>query len=70
MWPYMVSHVRKFVRPYLHRVGTRAGAIVPCPNVDTLHGTGPGKVVHFEFSYVGRSGSERASGSHDGDGFQ
>ena len=44
-------------------VDTRAGEIVPRPYGDTVHGTAPGEVVHFDFLYVGSSGPEGSEGS-------
>ena len=41
---------------------TRAGEIVPRPYGDTVHGTAPGEVVHFDFLYVGNSGPEGSEG--------
>ena len=40
----------------------RAGEIVPRPYGDTVHGTAPGEVVHFDFLYVGSSGPEGNEG--------
>ncbi|CAM9636210.1 unnamed protein product [Sphacelaria rigidula] len=54
VWPHMDSHVRKFVRQCLYCVDTRAGAMVPRPYGDIVHGTAPGEVIHFHFMYVGR----------------
>ena len=51
----MESHVREFVHQCLHCVDTRAGEIVPRPYRDTVHGTAPGEVVHFDFLYQGMS---------------
>ena len=58
VWPHMDSQVRDFVRQCLHCVDTRAGATVPRPFGDTVHGTAPGEMVHFDFLYVGSSGPE------------
>ncbi|CAM9468806.1 unnamed protein product [Sphacelaria rigidula] len=65
----MVSHVRGFVRQCLHCVNTRAGEIVPRSYGDTVHGTAPGEVVHFDFLYVGSSGPEGAHDLPDEGGF-
>ena len=62
VWFQMESHVREFVRQCLHCVDTRAGEIVPRPYGDTVHGTAPGEVVHFDFLYVGSSGPEGNEG--------
>ena len=69
MWSHMESHVREFVRQCLHCVDTRAGEIVPRPYVDTVHGTTPGEVVHFDFLYVGSSGPGGGEGLPDEDNF-
>ena len=66
----MGSHVREFVRQCLHCVDTRAGEIVPRPYGDTVHGTAPGEVVHFDFLYVGSSGPEGSEGLPEEDGFR
>ena len=66
----MESHVREFVRQCLHGVDKRAGEIVPRPYGDTVHGTAPGEVVHFDFLYVGSSGPERREGLPEEDRFR
>ena len=70
VWPHMDSQVRDFVRQCLHCVDTRAGATVPRPFGDTVHGTAPGEVVHFDFLYVGSSGPEGDNGLPEDDGFR
>ena len=62
VWSHMESHVREFVRPYLHCVDTRAGETVPRPYGDTVHVTAPREVVHFDFQYIGSSGHEGSEG--------
>ena len=62
VWSNMESHFREFVRQCLHCVDTRAGEIVPRPSGDTVHGTAPGEVVHFDILYVGSSGPEGSEG--------
>ena len=52
MGSHMDSQVRDFVRQCLHSVDTRAGALVPRPFGDTVHGTTPGEVTHFDFRYT------------------
>ena len=69
VWSYMESHVREFVRQCLHCVDTRDRGIVPRPYGDTVHGTAPGEVVHFDFLYVGSSGPEGSDGLPEEDGF-
>ena len=63
----MVSHgvpCSRVVRQCLHCVDTCAGEIVPRPYDDTVHGTAPGEVVHFDFLYVSSSGPEGSEGLH------
>ncbi|CAM9762043.1 unnamed protein product, partial [Hapterophycus canaliculatus] len=69
-WPHMDYQIREFVRQCSHFVDTRAGAIVPRSYGDTVHGTAPGEVVHFDFLYVGQSGPESSDGLPDDDGFR
>ena len=66
----MESHVREFVRQCPHCVDVRAGEVVPRPHGDTVHGTAPGEVVHFDFLYVGSSGPEFSEGLPEEDGFR
>ena len=66
---HMESHVREFVRQCLYCVDTRAGEIVPRPYGDTVHGTAPGEVDHFDFLYVGGSGPEGSEGLPEEDDF-
>ena len=47
--------MREFVRPCLHCADTRSGD-VPRPLGETVHGTAPNEVVHFDYLYVGESG--------------
>ena len=70
IWSHMEFHVREFVSQCLHCVDTRAGEIVPRPYGDTVHGTAPGEVVHFDFLYVGSSGPEGSEGLPEKDGFR
>ena len=62
VWSHKESHVRESARQCLHCVDTRAGEIVPRPYGDTVHGTAPGEVIHFDFLYVGTSGPEGSEG--------
>ena len=43
---------------------------MPRPYGDTVHGTAPGEVVHFDFLYVGGSGPEGSEGLLEEDGFR
>ena len=40
----------------LHCMDSKAGEKVPRPLGETVHGTRPGEVVHFDYLYVGASG--------------
>ena len=44
--------------------------IVPRPYGDTVHGTAPGEVVHFDFLYVVSSGPEGSEGLPEEDEFR
>ena len=43
---------------------------MPRPYGDTVHGTAPGEVVHFDFLYVGSSGPEGSEGLPEEDEFR
>ena len=47
--------MREFVRHCLHCADTRSGDVVPRPLGETVHGTAPNEVVHFDYLYVGDS---------------
>ena len=51
----MENQVREFVRQCLHCADSRADEVVPHPLGETVHGTMPGEVVHFDYLYVGES---------------
>ena len=42
---------------------------MPRPYGDTVHGTAPGEVDHFDFLYVGGSGPEGSEGLPEEDDF-
>ena len=46
-WFRMEEHVTEFVKQFIHRVDSKAGE-VPHPPGETVHGTRPGEVVHFD----------------------
>ena len=56
VWQGMETQARDFVRQCLHCADSRAGETVPRPLGETVHGTIPGEVVHFDYLYVGESG--------------
>ena len=66
----MDSQAHDFVRQCLNFVDTRAGETVPRPFGDTVHGTAPGEVVHFDFLYVGSSRPEGDNGLPEDNGFR
>ena len=47
-WFRMEEHVIEFVKQCLHRIHSEAGNKVPRPLGETVHGTRPGEVVHFD----------------------
>ena len=47
--------VAEFVKQCLHRTDSEAGEKVPRPLGETVHGTRPGEVVHFDNLHVGAS---------------
>ena len=54
----LLSHggARHRVRQCLRSVDSKAGKKMPRPLGETVHGTRPGEVVHFDYLYVGASG--------------
>ena len=42
----------------IHCADTRSGDVVPRPFGETVHGTAPNEVVHFDYMYVGESGPQ------------
>ena len=46
----------EFVKQCLHYMDSKAGEKIPQRLVQTLHGTRPGEVLHFDFLYVGDGG--------------
>ena len=62
VWQGMEVQVREFVRQCLHCADSRAGDVVPRPFGETVHGTTPNEVVHFDYLYVGESGPLASQG--------
>ena len=56
-WFCMQEHVSEFVKQCLHCMDSKAGKKVPRLLGETVHGTRPGKVVHFDYFHVGANGS-------------
>ena len=50
--------MREFVRQCLHCADTRSGDVVSRPLGETVHGTAPNEVVHFDYLHAGESGSD------------
>ena len=55
-WIRMEEHVTEFVKQCLHCMDSKAREKVPRSLGETVHGTRPGEVVHFDYLYVGASG--------------
>ena len=55
-WFCMEEHVTEFVKQRLHCMDSKPGEKVPCPLGETVHGTRPGQVVHFDYLCVGEVG--------------
>ena len=59
-----------FVKQCLHCMDSRAGEKVPRPPGETVQGTRPSEVFHFDYLYVGDSGPLGKDGLDEGDGFK
>ena len=62
--------MREFVRQCLHCADTRSGDVVPRPLGETVHGTAPNEVAHFDYLYVGESGPQASQGLPEDGGFR
>ena len=60
--------MREFVRQCLRCADTRSD-VVPRPLGETVDGTAPNEVVHFDYLYVGESGPQASQGLSE-DGFR
>ena len=60
----------EFVRQCLHCADTRSGDVVPRPPGETVHGTAPNEVVHFDYLHVGGSGPQASQGLPENGGFR
>ena len=49
VWSGMKPQMREFVRQCLHCADTRSEDVVPRPLGETVHGTAPNEVVHFDY---------------------
>ena len=70
VWSGMESQVREFVRQCLHCADSRSGDVIPRPLGETVHGTAPNEVVHFDHLHVGESGSLSSQGLSEAGGFR
>ena len=70
VWQGMENQVREFVRQCLHCADSRAGDVIPRPLGETVHGTMPNEVVHFDYLYVGKSGPLASQGLSEDAGFR
>ncbi|CAM9685520.1 unnamed protein product, partial [Sphacelaria rigidula] len=70
VWQGIKTNVREFVRQCLHCADSRAGGFVPRPFGETVHGTTPNEVVHFDFLHVGESGPLASQGLSEDAGFR
>ena len=58
----------EFVRQCFYCADTRSGEVVPRPLGETVHGTAPNEVVHFDYLHEGESGPQASQGlPEDGD---
>ena len=62
--------MRALVRQCLHCADTRSGDVVPRPLDETIHGTAPNEVVHFDYLYVGENGPQASQGLSEDGGFR
>ena len=69
-WYRMEAQVAEFVRQCLHCVDSKAGEMIPRPLGETVHGTRPGEVMHFDSLYVGESGPLGEDGLAESDGYK
>ena len=58
------------MRQCLHCADTRSGDVVNRPLGETVHGTAPNEVVHFDYLYVGESGPQASQGLSEDGGFR
>ena len=69
-WFRMEEHVAEFVKQCLHCMNSKAGEKVPRPLGETVHGTRPGEVVHFDCLHVGASGPLGGDGLDEDEGYR
>ena len=62
--------MREFVRQCLHCADTSSGDVVARPHGNTVHGTAPNEVVHFDYFYVGESCPQASQGWCEDSGFR
>ena len=69
-WFRMEVHVTEFVKQCLHCMDSKTGEKIPRPLGETVHGTRPVEVFHFDYLYVGDSGPLGKDELDEGDGFK
>ena len=63
------EHVAEFVQQCLHCMNSKAGEKVPRPLGETMHGTRPGEVIHFDCLHLGASGPLGDDGLDEDEGY-
>ena len=58
------------MRQCLHFADTRSGDVVPRPLGETVHGTAPNEVVHFDYLCVGESNPQASQGLSEDSSFR
>ena len=69
-WFRMEVRVTEFVKKCLHCMDSKTGEKVPRPLGETVHGTRPGKVLNFDYLYVGDSVPLGKGELDESDGFK
>ena len=70
VWSGMEAQRREFVRQCLHCADKRSGDVVPRPLGETVHGTAPNNVMHFDYFHVGECGPQASQGLPEDGGFR
>ena len=66
----MEKHVAEFVKQCLHCMDSKAGEKELRPLGETVHGTRPGEVVHFDYLHVEASGPLGDDGLDEVEGYR
>ena len=69
-WFCMEAHVTELVQQCLYCMDSKAGEKIPRSLGETVQGTRPGEILHFDCLYVGDSRSLGRDGLDGGDGFK